>query len=348
MRILVVIPHYCGAVDGVASGDAYSSQMSVMPRAVALNEMLVALKRNFGPNRFTGPQTWLNKNIGQDRTLDVVIVTMAGRNVLDRIEIDSSEYQVEYFDGDPLMLSFETQRIARERLGGYDVYAMLEDDMIIHDPAFIDKIVWFVGQFGPDAVLQPHRIEVSRAGRIGKSLIEQVERHPHPEFLHPKAAEILTGCYTGRLQTFYKTSSFISGGWFVTADQFAAWSRQPYFYDRKSNWIGPLESSASRALAIAHTVYQSGAPDPFFLEIGHYGVRFASRYAPEGFVFRGEPFTRPADPAVQTLPECSQQVDALLEEAMMLRTENRQLTNLLSSRSRLARRLFKNLTTKWP
>src|SRR5207237_10657657 len=100
--------------------------------------------------------------------LDIVVVTLRGRNVLDWIGIEPPAIAVEYFDGDPLMLGFEAQRLMRERAGGYDIYGYMEDDLGVTEPAFLDKIAWFAGQFGETALLLPRRYEMSSSGTLAK------------------------------------------------------------------------------------------------------------------------------------------------------------------------------------
>jgi hypothetical protein len=357
MKFLVVVPHYCGAVSGQISGTEYGSQMHVLPRVAALNEMLVALHRNFGPKRYAGPQRSRSPFMKNEATLDIVIVTMQGRNVLDLIGIDATEYQVEYFDGDPLMLSFETQRIARERLGAYDLYAMMEDDLIIYDPAFLEKIVWFQSKFGPDAVLQPQRIEASKGGRLAKSLIDPEFSQTWPEFVHCDEPDIIAADYHGRELTFQQASNPHSGCWFLTAEQMQEWVRTDYFYDRLPAWCGPLESAATRALAKRFAVYRASAPDPFFLELEHYGVRFANTHAPANVEFHNSPMLRAATQAargsgsnlpataVQPAPSSSKFLD-IYEELTALRAEKTTMSKVFNSRSKMTGRIAKLMFTK--
>ncbi len=311
----------------------YASQMAIDARVIALNEQIVALRRNFGASRSIGPQTELARYPQSKCEIDIVIVTMANANVLDLIQIDPAEYSVELFTGEPLMLSFETQRVARERAKGYDIIGMMEDDLIIHDPTFFEKLRWFGAQFGPRYVLQPQRVEVSRAGRIGKMLIEPTLRRPHAEFEHPDAPTELTARFLDRDLKFTRATNPHSGTWFLTAEQFALWEKQPYFYDRVAGWVGPLESAATRGLAMTFPVYRC-ASDAYFLEVEHFGVRFANTHSP-AHPFRSGPFLRLPEKNGVSAPVPSD----VLDELMVLRMQRRMMAKNWSSRSRLARRL---------
>lgn len=44
----------------------------------------------------------------------------------------------------------------------FDYFCYLEDDILIADPLFFDKQLWFSGQFGDDCMLQPNRYELFR------------------------------------------------------------------------------------------------------------------------------------------------------------------------------------------
>lgn len=312
--------------------------MAVSPRVFALNEALVALKRHFGERRFRGPYTEIEPVDDEGRKLDIVIVTVEGRNVLHLIDVDPGEYDVEYFTGDPMFLGFETQRIARERGGDYDVVGMMEDDLVINDPAFLDKVLWFNRAFGPKAVLQPHRVEVSRAGLLAKTMIEpSLAPHFTEQFRHPGEPEMREGEFAGRPRRFARTTNPHSGCWFLTGEQVQDWSREPYFYDREPSWVGPLESAATRAFALKHCVYRAVDPDPFFLEIEHFGVSFATQYRVGGISFQTSPFL--------TLKgfesEDSTQLHRARVELAELREEHQALNERLKSRKELLHRFLR-------
>lgn len=60
----------------------------------------------------------------------------------------------------------------RDRLGGYDFYCYLEDDLLVRDPLFLRKLRWFTGRFGEGAVLQPNRFEAARSGVVRRAYID--------------------------------------------------------------------------------------------------------------------------------------------------------------------------------
>lgn len=290
MRILVTIAHYCGP-PSAGRKLLYGSQAAQLPRAAALGTQLTTLHRNFGHRRFAGAMPELAPALADGRRLDIVIATVTGRNVLAEAGIGWNSFEVVYYDGDPMLLGFECQRIARERLGHYDVYAMLEDDLILHDPDFFEKSVWFVHEFGPTRVLQPHRVEVSKSGPVlGKVFVDPPVLGPSKPQLQGLGSARLEAEYAGRHQGFDRASNPHSGCWIVTDEQLRYWVKQPEFYDRDSSWIGSLESAATRALALSFDVFKPAAPDPSFLELEHYCLHYANHgWKPDGALFGLDP-----------------------------------------------------------
>ena len=345
MRVLIVIPHYCDPSPDEGNA-TFGSRHAIAPRVFALRACLIALKRYFGGRRLCGPHTELRIDPAEQPTLDIVIATVEGRNVLPLLAIDPTEYAVEFCAGDPLFLIFETQRIARERAGSYDLIGMMEDDLVIGDPMFFEKILWFADRFGPDRILQPHRVEISRAGRIGKTLIEPtLSEETSGRFRHASAPQRLSGDFAGRRRHFEATTNPHSGCWFLTRPQLEAWSKEPSFYDRKADWVGPLESGATRALALRHQVYRAVDPDPFFLEIEHSGVRFANEHLPAWEAFREDPFLHlPGDDDRQ--PRVAGPTEELGRLAR-LRKEHAIYERIIHSRPALLRRIARLTLDGW-
>jgi len=74
----------------------------------------------------------------------------------------------------------------------------------------------------------------------------------------------------------------------VTGEQLAYWVKQPTFDDRDASWSGPIESATTLSTGKVFDIYKPVAPDPFFLEVQHWGTRYASQNPPDGRRY-GEP-----------------------------------------------------------
>lgn len=299
MRILVVIPHYVGhvAVPGVHA--ALGSAGDPLQRIAALNETIVCLHRNFGPYR----ATFEGRDIDTSgNTLDIVIATARGGNVLDCIGLDSSLYSVEYIDGPPQHIPFHTQRLMKARAGAYDFYCYVEDDLAIHDPDFFAKLAWFQGTFGKTALLAPTRVETSFAGTPAKVIIDpELTSEFAAPFRRPGQRPRLEAIWHGQRCGFELPRNPHAASFFLTREQLDHWIAQPTFDDRDASWIGAIESAATLSIGRVFDIYKSVEPDPFFLEIHHAGTAFASRYAPPGRVYGDPPVLAIARQALREL-----------------------------------------------
>jgi len=346
MRVLVVIAHYFKAGEAKNWHFELGSAGSPLAKIAALNGQIVALNRYFGPRRGAiNPDDVQARLAGGGDALDIVVMTVRGANLLQWIGIDPASYSVEYFDGEPLMLPFEAQRIMRERAGHYDAYAYMEDDLIVDDPAFFAKVAWFAGEFGPRAMLMPVRYEMASTGVPAKtSIAVRLSSDVRRPLLRRDCAPALTGRWNGREQTFRLPNNAHAGCHVVTDDQLRLWIAEPSFYDRDRSWISPLESAATHAPGKTFCLYTAAEPDPWFLAIEHFGTRYAAAAFPAGQISGDHLLLSIAENALasnasgsQSAPVpfagASRSINALVVEASQLRQE---LEALKRSRTRLA------------
>jgi hypothetical protein len=303
MRVLVTIAHYFKQSSEPSWYSGLGSSSSPLPKIAALNAQIVGLHRYFGPRRLSlNPNDPQGRSAESNDTLDIVVMTKRDANLLEWIGIDPTTYSVDYFDGAPLMLPFEAQRIMRDRVGQYDVYAFMEDDLIVDDPAFFAKIVWFAGMFGPRASLLPIRYEMSSTGTPAKvSLAGRLSNETRAPFQRPEFPPIVTGRWNGTEQTFHLPNNPHAGCYVLTNDQLRLWISDPTFYDRDTSWVGTLESAATYAPGKVFGLYMPAEPDPWFLQIEHFGARFATRQNQGDAVF--------GEPLLLTLAETAQSHD---------------------------------------
>ncbi|RAI39431.1 hypothetical protein [Rhodoplanes roseus] len=349
MRILVVVAHYFRPQEGADLVGGLGSGRAPFAKIAALNAQLVALHRHFGPRRASlDPDDPQGKGRPAD-TLDIVVLTQPGANLLDYVGLAPPAFSVEHADVAPMMLAFEAQRIMRERAGAYDLYAYMEDDLIVHDPAFFAKIAWFAETFGPRAVLLPVRCEMGWTGTPAKVAIDgRLSRDALAPFRRD-VAPVLTGSWNGRSQSFRLPGNPHAGCFVVTAAQLAHWMAQPSFYDRDASWGDPLISAATLAPGKVFGLYKPAEPDPWFLEIEHFGTRYAAIVAPEGERYGEPPLLALVEAASRdgagALAEIAQKtglrgdtINALIAEAGELRWR---LERLERSRSALFKALLR-------
>jgi hypothetical protein len=366
MRLLAVIIHF---FEHAQEGEARLLGASSEPlaRIAAMNATLVALHRHFGPRRHGhDPTQRLPGDETPERVLDIVVLQSPGHGLLDWIGLDASLFAVEPCDCPPVLLAFEAQRILRERLDAYDYYFVVEDDHVIHDPLFIDKLAWFEQQFGPRRLLRPTRYEMSHSGT--PALVSAWPTIPTDLLVQlglrrPGQPAALTGRWHGREQSFVLPANPHAGGYFVSNAQLSHWVTTPWFYDRDTSFVGPMESATALSLGRAFDVYEPSRPDPFFLSIEHWGTRYAKRTAPAGLNYGDPPLLDIAHAAIRMAAESQagqtptdpqarlhalfaltrRRLNALLQQRDAIQHE---LTSLKRSRSKLLKTFFQSVWNK--
>ena len=104
--------------------------------------------------------------------LDIVVCTTRGRHLLPRLPLPSGSFLHQPTDAEPLLLGFECHAALHERIGDYDYYCYLEDDLVVTDPWLFAKLSWFRDQVGPESVLLPNRFEVASGGVAWKAYLD--------------------------------------------------------------------------------------------------------------------------------------------------------------------------------
>lgn len=343
MRILVVIPHYCSGSQSSLAG--YGSYGPRLPRLAALSEMLQSLFSHFGSRRIASRTVRASTTPPDANVLDVVIVTVRGFNVLDDINLDP-DIAIEYFDGDPMMLMFEAQRLLRERAGRYDIYGMMEDDIVIHDPLFFEKLQWFQSTFPAGYLLQPHRYEISKSGRVEKLLIDPKPRERSGPFVREGQVDRLAASWQGREARFELPLNPHAACYFVSDEQLRMWVDTEWFYDRDTSCVGPLESAVNLALGRTFDIYKPLEEQSNFLEVEHFGTRFANLKTEAGTRYMNSVLYDLAEKALAGQADGSGMVSDHRADNEKLKQQVRRMEAMLRSRGKLFAALTKAILGK--
>ena len=180
LRVRVVIPHYCSD-QGDENGYGSTRPGSRDKRIAALGRTLGALRSltmrscmedyifNHKPEDVIvqpGPVSLfsLAPNFREPRPLDLtIIVCVTGENWLDGAlrayaqDIHAVQLDVQ----DPIMLGLAARDFLLKSAQNAHLSMYLEDDLVIHDSYFFDKQAWFIERSAHQAVLMPHRYELS-------------------------------------------------------------------------------------------------------------------------------------------------------------------------------------------
>lgn len=276
-RMLVTIAHYYDAQGGSFFGSTGDAKPTL--RAGALSDMVRTFRQLFGSQqaKLLNPKRHIFVNVNTEQTydIDVLICTTQGKHLLDQLAIPGDWFHSQDMRAEPRLLPFECHAILRDRLGDYDYYCYLEDDLIINDPLFFMKLDWFVDRAGPDAVLLPNRYELPVTESLAKLYIDgHVSKNFASAFQNIDDRPRLTGNIMGRKVLFERPTNPHSGCFFLNARQMQAFSEKPYFLDRDTSFGGPMASAATQNIMRAFRVYKPAPESASFLEIRHASNRY--------------------------------------------------------------------------
>jgi hypothetical protein len=284
VRLLFTIPHFYhshagGEADAAGKYGAYAADAE--PRIEAMTACLTALHQ-----LYQRAPCFIDHAHGTAHsvetlppwTLDVVICTTEGRHLLDRLPIEPRYYTHRATQAEPLLLGFECHTVLHERLGGYDYYCYLEDDLILHDPWLFFKLAWFNRYAGDDKLLQPNRYEAALNYLLPKVYVDgYLETHCTAAYQNIQDSGSFAAEVLGVPVEFIRTLNPHSGCFFLSARQMEMWASQPYFFDRTSRFIGPLETSATLGILRTFQIYRPAPRNADFLEIQHFGDGYLKR-----------------------------------------------------------------------
>ena len=281
MRILIVIPHYFGpSQPEYASLGSYTDRLS---RIAAFTETIVALHRHFGSNWRTveGRRVEGALNNGHHYDVRIVVLTLPNANILNELKLAPGTIEVRCVECEPAWIPMQVPKVLAANLGAFDFYCYLEDDLAIHDPLFFSKLLWFQKTFGLTSLLAPVRFEMSSSETLAKVIVDpELPDRYLPPFRRPGQAQAIVGTWEGIRQEFQLPKNPHAASFFLTQEQMAHWVKHPTFDDQDASWVGPIESVATLSIGKVFDIYKPSNPDPFFLELQHFGCRYARRSAP--------------------------------------------------------------------
>jgi hypothetical protein len=286
MRLLFTIPHYVrpqpqGARDGRVYG---SLAAETGPRIQALTACLTALHQQFHPahcfiDHARATASAVRATVSQE--IDVVICTTQGCHILNQLPFGGRYFTHHETTADPELLGFACHVVLRERLGRYDYFCYLEDDLVLHDPWLFAKLAWFNRLAGDSCVLLPNRFEAGLNNLVPKVYIDGVlAEHVTAPFQDVRDAPPISLEAFGVATVFERTLNPHAGCFFLNARQMEHWSGLPHFQDQQSRFIGPLESAATLGILRTFKVYKPGRAHADFLEVQHFGTGYLSRLCP--------------------------------------------------------------------
>lgn len=252
----------------------------VIPRAPDL----LQAERQQRVERLTRTLEGLLCSVGQYQ-LRVVVNTYKDWHLLDMLPTDlgaAIDQVITHDKGDPMFIEFFAHDFFQAQREQYDWFLFLEDDIVIGDPLFVEKVRLFnAATPAPDAIVVPHRYELAAGrkvyvdydfdhrawggGRTGEdrwvtSRATQFDVASEPalgtvrfaEFTNPHAATFM-----------------------LNRAQLVRWQQTGRHWHGKVSWIGPLESAATGALYEAFRIYKAHPDQRGFFEVRHFDTKYA-------------------------------------------------------------------------
>lgn len=256
LRLQVAIPHFFQEGASETSGGYGSGrQGNRLPRSLALARCLGSV---LGLNRaqhdwilniaerqlelspapalagLPAVQVELHLFVCGQAWLDDVVEQFAPRLQLHRLELD-----------DPMQLPLAAVRHLLDRAPTADLSLYLEDDLVIQDPRYVDKLAWFHQRTEHRCVLMPHRREQTVANAPQRLFVDgPIKSDDHAVRVWASEEEVVaTGRFwDGQELQFVKASNPHSGSFCLSAPQVdqlrgAPWPPPPF--------VGPLETAAT-------------------------------------------------------------------------------------------------------
>lgn len=276
MKIIITIPHYYNADSKSIHG---SGKKDPRPRIQALSMCLYNLHTLFGNSQCMidiKNKKAISVNNNFIHELDIIICTANNKNLLEHLSVPKSFFsQSESTLDNPKYLGFKCQKVLKENLDKYDYYCFMEDDLIINDPLFFEKIKWFNQGTESTNLLLPNRYETSSQGRVLKAYVDG-DINPRATKKYQNISEFshLHTKFLNQNVVFQRPLNPHSGCYFLTQEQMKHWADQEHFLDMDAGFISPLESSATLGIMKAFRIYKPIPQNANFLEIQHFGDMF--------------------------------------------------------------------------
>ncbi len=278
MRILFTIPHYFRPT---REGFHGSHKADPSRRIEGLTLCLSALHQTFGRRQglLFPPETCArpaNEVIRAD--IETVVCTTGDHHLLANLPRGLCRQHAT--DADPRLLGYECHAVLGGALGRFDYFCYLEDDILLTDPLFFQKLRWFGSVAGDDAVLQPNRFEQALGAALDKVYADGniVDPTISPRFQDKTDTPRIEAPLMGIDLVFQRVDNPHSGCFFLSAAQMTTWAAAPYFLDRAAGFWGPLESAATLGIMRTFRVYKPARENAGFLEVRHIDNRYLGRW----------------------------------------------------------------------
>ena len=201
--------------------------------------------------------------------LEVVVVVNQGACLLDVIAPFAPQVQVLQCDlDDPRELGLAARDWLISHPSPADLNLYLEDDLVIQDHLFVDKILWMAHRSNHQCVLLPHRYELTRRTDLPpRLLIDGAIDHDAIVAWHRPYAGFASGEFRGQQGLKFDSPSNPHSGCFgISRPQLLVLRERELPRD---GFVGPLETAATYTVGCAFRLLKPALVNRRFLMIEH-------------------------------------------------------------------------------
>lgn len=202
--------------------------------------------------------------------LTIFVSTTTGRHITQYLpEYQIQRIQVQEEENcDPMYIGFKAQDKFADKQNDFDWFLFIEDDIVIQDSLFLEKLEKFNQNCGNDrAVLLPNRYEIWEGN---KSYIDLTIEH--------KLAWDKFSAVEVEGIKLAECSNPHSGIYCLSQSQLKIWLKTGRKWQYQSVFVGPLESAATFCLLECFSLYKPHPKNLHFLEVRHYDTKYSKLY----------------------------------------------------------------------
>jgi hypothetical protein len=205
--------------------------------------------------------------------LTIVVSSLAGRNVVHHLpnyQRQCIHLQLEP-SYDPLYIGFRIQEKLLQNAEQFDWFVFLEDDILIQDSCFLDKLIAFSKHSTVQDVLMPNRYE----------LLEGTKRYIDLTIDSELAWNRLSKIEVNGVK-FAECSNPHSGMYCLSKAQIQFWKRSGRLFSHQNIMVSPLESAVTFCLLECFNLYKPHPQNLHYLEVQHYDTKYSKLYPAVG------------------------------------------------------------------
>jgi hypothetical protein len=276
-EIVIAIPHYFGIqAPGTKRHAANSTDRT--ERALAVRRTVLGLHHCFGVPQCQiqiEKRATIAANQSIRRKLKILVCTRANDHLLADAQLPEWSYEQVVVNAAAAELGY----VCREAMASYESSAewlgYLEDDLLIHDSLWFQKLSWFQQLAGRAAVLLPNRYELGESALAVKAYVDgDIREQASDPFQNRAESSEMRTDFLGSSLRFVRPKNPHAGCYFLHREQWKRWKEHPSFSERSRAFIGPLESAASLGIMQTFRVYKPAPEHAAFFEVEHQSRQF--------------------------------------------------------------------------